>query len=149
MAITKEEVAEAVRAWCTAFHTRDAQTIAAMETQAGGFGYRPLARRDHAAIGEAGRIESMERFFAQMDYYRLELEDLQTSVAGDVGLAWGVYIKEFQEKGRPPERARVRFSKVLTKDARGWQVLLYHRDIQPFTAEGRYPRELTVVSPAH
>jgi hypothetical protein len=39
--------------------------------------------------------------------------------------------EEFQEQGRPPERARVRFSKVLTRGARGWQVLLYHRDIQP------------------
>ena len=148
MAITKEEVAEAVRAWCTAFHTRDVQTIAAMEVQTGGFGYRPLARRDHAATGEMERIQSMERFFAQMDYYRLELEDLQTSVIGDVGLAWGVYVEEFQEKGRSPERARVRFSKVLIKDARGWQILLYHRDIQPFAADGRYPRELTVISPA-
>jgi ketosteroid isomerase-like protein len=83
-----------------------------------------------------------------MDSYRLELEDLQTSVTGDIGLAWGVYIEEFQEKGRPPERARVRFSKVLTKGARGWQVLLYHRDIQPFNDDGSYPRALTVVSPA-
>jgi ketosteroid isomerase-like protein len=148
MAITKEEVAEAVRAWCTAWHTHDIPTIAAMEAQAGGFGFRPLTRRDHVAISEAGHIQAMERFFSQIDYYRVELEDLQTSVTGDVGLAWGVYIEEFQEKGRPPERARVRFSKVLTKGARGWQVLLYHRDIQPFTAEGRYPRELTVVSPA-
>jgi hypothetical protein len=31
----------------------------------------------------------------------------------------------------------------------GWEVVLYHRDIQPFTAEGRYPRELTVVAPAN
>ena len=59
-----------------------------------------------------------------------------------------MYIEEFQEKGRPPERARVRFSKVLTKGARGWQVLLYHRDIQPFNDDGSYPRALTVVSPA-
>ena len=148
MAITKEEVAEAVRAWCTAIHTRDIPTIVAMEAQAGGFGYRQLTRRDHVAAGEAGRTEVMDRFYRQMEYYRLELEDLQTSVTGDVGFAWGAYIEEFQEKGRPPERARVRFSKVLTKGARGWQVLLYHRDIQPFNGEGAYPRALTVVAPA-
>jgi ketosteroid isomerase-like protein len=82
-----------------------------------------------------------------MDAYRLEPEELQTAVIGEVGLAWGVYLEQFQERGRPPERAQVRFSKVLTKGARGWQVLLYHRDIQPFTDEGRYPRALTVVSP--
>jgi hypothetical protein len=39
--------------------------------------------------------------------------------------------------------------KVLTKGARGWQVLLYHRDIQPFTDDGRYPRALTVIPPTH
>jgi hypothetical protein len=82
-----------------------------------------------------------------MEYYRVQLEDLQTSVTGDIGLAWGVFIEEFQEKGRPPERARVRFSQVLIKGARGWQVLLFHRDIQPFIEEGLYPRTLTVVSP--
>ena len=57
-------------------------------------------------------------------------------------------MEELQEKGRPPERARVRFSMVLTKGVRGWQVLLYHKDIQPFNDEGAYPRALTVVSPA-
>jgi len=148
MAITKEEVAEAVRAWCAAFHTRDIQTIIAMEPRVVGFGFRELAHRDHAALGEGGYwLQRLEGFFGRMDYYRLELEDLQTSVTGDIGFAWGVYIEEFQEKGRPPERARVRFSKVLTKGASGWQVLLYHRDIQPFNAEGRYPTTLTVVSP--
>jgi ketosteroid isomerase-like protein len=84
-----------------------------------------------------------------MEYYRVQLEELQTSVTGEVGLAWGVFIEEFQEEGRPPERARVRFSQVLTKGARGWHVLLFHRDIQPFTEAGRYPRTLTVVSPAN
>jgi ketosteroid isomerase-like protein len=149
MAMTKEDVADAVRAWCRAWHTHDIPTILAMEGRAVGFGFRPWAWRDHVARGEAHDRQAMERFFGQVDYYHMELEDFQTSVTGDIGLAWGVLIEEFQEKGRPPERARVRFSKVLTKGASGWQVLLYHRDIQPFTAEGWYPRELTVGSPAH
>ncbi len=148
MAITKEEVAEAVRAWCAAFHTRDIQTLLPMEAQAFGFGFRVVAWRDASGRSEGDHLQYFERFFGRMDSYRLELEDLQTSVTGDIGLAWGVYIEEFQEKGRPPERARVRFSKVLTKGARGWQVLLYHRDIQPFNDDGSYPRALTVVSPA-
>jgi ketosteroid isomerase-like protein len=148
MAMTKEDVADAVRAWCRAWHTHDIPTILALEGHAVGFGFRPWAWRDHVARGAAQDRQAMERFFGQVDYYHMELEDFQTSVMGDIGLAWGVLIEEFQEKGRPPERARVRFSKVLTKGASGWQVLLYHRDIQPFTAEGRYPRELTVVSPA-
>ena len=147
MPITKEAVAEAVRGWCGAWHTRDLKAILAFETRAGGFGFRPLARRDHAAIGEAAYLEMVQRFFSQMAYYRLELEDLQTSVAGEIGLAWGTYVEEFQEKGQQPERARVRFSKVLTKGTSGWQVLLYHRDIQPFNEDGRYPRALTMIPP--
>ena len=147
MPITPEDVADAVRRWCTAFHTRDIPTILAMEAQAGGFGFRRLDRRDHVARGEEQYRKTLEQFFGRMDAYRLEPEELQTAVIGEVGLAWGVYLEQFQERGRPPERALVRFSKVLTKGARGWQVLLYHRDIQPFTDEGRYPRALTVVSP--
>ena len=74
------------------------------------------------------------------------LEDFETAVVGEVGLAWGTFLEKWQDKGQPPEQARVRFSKVLTKGARGWQVLLYHRDIQPFADDGRYPKVLTVVS---
>ena len=148
MPITEEEVAEVVRRLYVEWHTRDIQTIIAMEAQAFGFGFRALVRRDHAALG-TGFLQMVERFFGQVDYFRVELEDLQTSVTGDVGLAWGVHIEEFQEKGRPPERARVRFSSVLTKGASGWQVLLYHRDIQPFNDDGSYPRALTAVSPTN
>jgi ketosteroid isomerase-like protein len=147
MAIAPEDVADAVRQWCTAWHTRDILTILAMEAQAGGYGFRPLVRRDHAARTEAECRQIHERFFGQMAYYSVQPEDIQTSVIGEVGLAWGVYIEEFQEQGHPPKRARVRFSKVLTRGSHGWQVLLYHRDIQPFTEDGRYPRTLTSVSP--
>jgi ketosteroid isomerase-like protein len=148
MAITKEEVAEATRAYIAAWRTGDVQTIIAMEAQVVGFGFRAWARRDTAAFGEGDYLRTLEWFFGPMDDYRVELEDLQTSITGDIGLAWGVYIEEFQEKGCPPERARVRFSHVLTKGARGWRLLLYHRDIQPFNEEGFYPKALTVVSPA-
>jgi ketosteroid isomerase-like protein len=148
MPMTQEEVAEAVRGWCAAWHTQDIQTIVAMEARAVGLGFRPLAWRDHLARSEKDYAQVLERFFGQMDHCSLQPEDFQTSVTGEVGLAWGVYIEQWQEKGHPPEQARVRFSKVLTKGARGWQVLLYRRDIQPFTAEGRYPRALTMVSPA-
>jgi ketosteroid isomerase-like protein len=150
MAMTKEDVAEAVRAWCTAWQTRDMQTIIAMEARAGGFGFRPFTRRDHIANarGEA-RERQLERFFNQKESYSLVLEDCETAVVGDVGLAWGTYLETWQDQGHPPEQARVRFSKVLTRGESGWEVVLYHRDIQPFTAEGRYPRELTVVAPAH
>jgi ketosteroid isomerase-like protein len=147
MAMTKEDVAAAVRAWCTAWHTRDMQTIMGMEARAVGFGFRPLAWRDH--LGNTyteGRDRSLEQFFGQKVSYSLVLQELQTAVEGDVGLAWGVFLEQWQDKGQPPEQARVRFSKVLTKSAHNWQVLLYHRDIQPFADDGRYPKTLTVVS---
>ena len=146
MAITKEEVAEAVRAWCHAWHTGDIETLLAMEAPSFGFGFRPFTPRDHVARGQADQRERLGRFFGRMDSYSLVPEDFETAVAGEVGMAWGTFVETWQEKDHPPEQARVRFSKVLIKAAQGWQVLLYHRDIQPFEA-GRYPKTLTVVSP--
>jgi ketosteroid isomerase-like protein len=148
MAITKEAVATAVRAWCQAWHTQDIQTILAMEAQAVGFGFRPLAWRDHTARGETHDQHVLERFFGQKVSYSLVPEDFETAVTGDLGLAWGTFLEAWQDTGQAPEQARVRFSKVLTQGARGWQVLLYHRDIQPFTDAGRYPKTLTRVAPA-
>ena len=146
MSITKEEVAEVVRGYMAAYDNHDIQTIVAMGAREVGFGYRMIGWRDWAALGKRTRFAENEQVFGQMDYYHLNLEDLQTSVAGDIGLAWGVFIEDFQVKGRPPERARVRFSNALSKGARGWQSLLFHRDIQPFDEEGCYPTELTVNS---
>lgn len=149
MPITKEEVAEAVQRWFAAWNSKDITIIAAMEARAVGLGWRAFSSRERDYVargGEAGVFQRRERLFGRMDNFRLELEDLQTAVAGDVGLAWGVFIEEFQEKGQPPERARVRFSKVLTKGATDWQILFFHRDIQPFDEEGRYPKALTVVT---
>jgi len=145
MSITKEELAEAVRAWCHAWHTRDIEILLAMEAMAFGFGIRPFTPRDHVAEGQSGQRDRLERFFGRMDSYSLVPEDFETSVTGDLGMAWGTFIEKWQDKGQPPEQARVRFSQVLTKGTQGWQVLLYHRDIQPFE-EGRYPKTLTVVS---
>ena len=64
MAITKEEVAEAVRGWCTAWHTQDIQTIVAMEARAVGFGFRPLASRDHIARSEGRTGRCLSSFLA-------------------------------------------------------------------------------------
>ena len=144
MPITKDEVAEAVRAWFTAYDTHDVDTLIEMEATSVGFGFRTFAPRGQGRIGR----EILDRFFGGTDYYRLLPENFETAVAGDLGLAWGVFVEEFQLKGEPPERARVRFSNVMAKGAHGWQVLLYHRDIQPFTTEGGYPKTLTSISAA-
>ena len=146
MAMTKEEVAEAVRAWCNAWHTCDVETLLRMEAQSFGFGFRPFTPRDHVAEGQAKQRERLEGFFGRMDSYSLVPEDFETAVVGEVGMAWGTFIESWQDKGQPPEQARVRFSNVFIKGTQGWQVLQYHRDIQPFE-QGRYPKTLTVVSP--
>jgi ketosteroid isomerase-like protein len=146
MSITNADAVEAVRRWCAAWDTRDIQTILAMEARAGGFGFRPLARRDHVALGQSRYREALERFFGDMDDYSLKPEDVQACIVDDIALAWGFFIEEFQEKGRPRERARVRFSKVLTKGPNGWGILLYHRDIQPFAEDERYLRTLTMLA---
>jgi hypothetical protein len=39
-------------------------------------------------------------------------ENFETAVVGDMGLAWGTFLEQWQEHGRPPEQALVRFSKV-------------------------------------
>jgi len=69
MAITPADVADAVRQWCTAWHTRDIPTILAMEVQAGGYGFRPWARCDYAARTEAEYRQILKRFFGRMASY--------------------------------------------------------------------------------
>jgi hypothetical protein len=87
MPMTKEDVAEAVRGWCAAWHTQDIQTIVAMEAQAVGFGFRPWAWRDHLARSEDDYAQVLARFFGQIDDYSVQPEDFQTSVTGEIGLA--------------------------------------------------------------
>jgi hypothetical protein len=74
-----------------------------MEARAVSFGFRPFIWRDHIANarGEA-RERQFERFFGQMDSYSLVPEDFETSVTGDIGLAWGTFMEKWQKKGRPP-----------------------------------------------
>jgi len=99
MPITKEEVAEAVRAWCHAWHTGDIETLLAMEAPSFGFGFRPFTPRDHVAEGQAGQRERFERFFGRMDSYSLVPEDFETAVVGELGLAWGTFMEQWQDKG--------------------------------------------------
>ena len=69
MTLTKEDVAEAVRAWCHAWPTRDVQTMLAMEARAVGFGFRPFVWRDHVTCSEARDRQALERFFGQLEVY--------------------------------------------------------------------------------
>ena len=78
------------------------------------------AGRDRSRTGEIEYSAMREQCFGRIEFFHLKLEDLQTSVVGNIGLAWGVFTEDFQEKGRPPEFARGRFSSTLSKGARGW-----------------------------
>ena len=102
-----------------------------------GFGFRTLAARGGS---NAGFEQSIEQFGASMEFFRVRLDELQTKVDDDIGLAWGIHTEVFQVKGESPESIRVRFTNTLRWDGRAWKNLLYHRDAQPFNADGRYVR---------
>jgi hypothetical protein len=86
-----------------------------------GYGYRSFPARS----GIPDAVPSME-------YWRVTLDELHTSVVGDIGLAWGVHTEEFQVKGEPPQTVRVRFTNTLRWNGHRWENLLYHRDAQVF-----------------
>lgn len=150
MPVTKEEVAQAMRDYMDAINGRYRSTagengLRAFETGCHGFGYRTAAARDFSDIREAAYATISDRWRGGLDRYQVELETFDTAVVGEVGLAFGWYVEEFQHKGQPPERARVRFSQSMVRDAEGWHVIHFHRDIQPFDENGQYPRSLTRV----
>jgi hypothetical protein len=101
-----------------------------------GFGFRTFAAREAASEEAFG--QQLSGFAAMMEYYRIRLDELHTSVDGDIGLVWGVHTEEFQIRGRTPEAIRVRFTNALRWDGQTWRNLLMHRDAQVFDASGRY-----------
>ncbi|MBK7330276.1 MAG: nuclear transport factor 2 family protein [Dehalococcoidia bacterium] len=145
MAITREEVAQAMHGWVEAFNARDVARVWAMEGGGVGYGYRTRAPRAVTTSDDAEFKRWSARFFETFESRRMELEILETDVAGDLGLAWGTYVETFQQKGFAPEQARVRFSQVMSRDESGWRVVMFHRDIQPFDERGVYPRSLTTL----
>ncbi len=146
MSITEKEVEEVVRSGLAAWERRDVEAIVANSRGRGlGFGYRTKVERDRSGASDTEVARWTEAWLGTLENYRLRFEELHAAVDGDIGLAWGVYIEEFQHKGQPPERARVRFTTTLKMRADGWESLLYHRDIQPFDEDGNYPRSLTQV----
>ena len=101
-----------------------------------GYGFRTFAARK-AAPG-ASTEKGIQSFASIMDYFTIRLDELHSSVVGDIGLIWGVHTEEFRMKGRPAETVRVRFTNTLKWDGRSWKNLLYHRDAQVFDDRGRY-----------
>lgn len=101
-----------------------------------GYGFRSFQARGDTARSSSNR--KPQNLLASMEYWRVTLDELHTSVVGEIGLAWGVYTEEFKLKGKPPETERVRFTNTLRWDGQGWTNLLYHRDAQSFGENGRY-----------
>ena len=126
-----------VREWTSAYTAHDVDAVVRLDPPAPGFGYRDLQ------IRPAGRPvrEGLKAFFASMDYYGIELNEVHTSVDGDVGLARGFFTENFREKGRTPEKVLVRFTQTLKFGPDGWRTRLFHRDVQAFDQKGKYLRQ--------
>ena len=96
MAITREEVAQAMHGWVEAFNARDVARVWAMEGGGVGYGYRTRAPRAVTISDDAEFKRWSARFFETFESRRMELEILETDVAGavaagiDVALLAGV-----------------------------------------------------------
>jgi hypothetical protein len=135
--VTPEAIEQHEREITRAWDAHDSVKILDLDAVGGvGFGFRTKAPRTYTTREETLAI--LKGFFDQFAYYRVTLDEIHSTVTGDVGLAWGFYTEEFQVKGRPQERIRGRFSDVWKRDASGWHLLIYHRDAQSFDGSGRY-----------
>ena len=134
---TPQTVEAWVRAWVAAWTAHDAAELLRLDPPAPGFGYRDLQPRS----GDRPLGDALRTFFAGMDYYRIDLNEIHTAVDGETGLAGGFLTEDFKEKGRAPEKLRVRFTQTLKYKPNGWRTLLFHRDVQPFDQQGKYLRQ--------
>jgi ketosteroid isomerase-like protein len=117
--------------------TLDPASIADLYSGGVGFGYRSREARPPYETKEAYR-EALRSWLGLFEYYTIAVEQVETAVDGDVGLAWGFYKEEFALRGREPEVVSGRFSEVMRREPSGWRTLLYQRDAQPFDGAGRY-----------
>ena len=51
--------------------------------------------------------QALVRFVDSLERYEGTVEELNVAVDGEIGLAWGIHVADFQHKGSPPERTRV------------------------------------------
>ena len=144
MAIQNQEIADIVRKGLSTFESKEFEMVDPDAT-VGGFGWRTFSWRNHSATTREAMKSIVEQFLNSMEYYHIESEELNTWSEGDIGLAWGVHIEDFQRKGQPREKLKTRFTYTFKKDSSGWHSLMYHRDVQPFNEDGQYPVELTKV----
>lgn len=101
-----------------------------------GYGFRTFQARGDTSSSTSD--QTPQAVLASMEHWRVTLDELHTSVVGEIGLVWGVYTEEFKAKGQAPETVRVRFTNTLRWDGQEWANLLYHRDAQVFGENGGY-----------
>ena len=133
---TRSMVETHIRAIVAAYTAHDAETIVRLDPASPGFGFRTLPARP----ADRPYLDALKTFFANHDYYRIELNELHTEVDDDVAVAWGIWTEDFKDKGQSPEKVRVRFTYTLKYDGNRWRTLLYHRDAQKFDERGTYLR---------
>lgn len=131
------EVEARIRAVFEVWKTLDPESIADLYSGGVGFGYRTREARPPYETKEAYR-EALRSWLGHFEHYTIAVEQIETAVDGDIGLAWGFYREEFAMRGREPEVIRGRFSEVMRRDSSGWKTLLYQRDAQSFDSAGRY-----------
>ena len=134
--LTHAMIESHIRAILAAYSAHDPETIARLDPPAPGYGFRTLTARR----ADRPYVDGLKTFFASLDYYRIDLNEVQTAVDGNIAVAWGFWTEDFKEKGRNPETVRVRFSFTFKYDGTGWRTLFYHRDNQRFDAQGAYIR---------
>jgi len=115
-----ESLKAAIQKDWKAWTTKDVDAVAEGGFCEGvGFGLRSVPLRDMSSLRPGVYVRAIKQFLDSVDYYHVEIEELQISVEGDMGFAWGVHTEDLRETGRPPEHMRVRFTSVHKEEASG------------------------------
>src|SRR5437660_49625 len=80
--LTRSTVETHIRAILAAYTAHDVETIARLDPPSPGFGFRVLQAR----LPDRPYMDALNAFFSNHDYYRIELNELQTEIDGDLAL---------------------------------------------------------------
>lgn len=136
----EQELIDRVRAGFDAWSGWDIESIVGGQGAGAGLGFGFRTRDVRPAQPADVQRTGLEAWFGSLDRYRIEDVDADCAIDGDIATVWGFYTEDFQHRGGPPERVRARYSMVFHRRNGGWQVVWNHRDIQPFSDDGRYVR---------
>ncbi len=137
MTIQDEEIARLWRKEKEVWDLKDIYGIFESFKGSQGYGYRIKAWSSPLKDTLEQR-QYAEKWLDDIEYFRHTDIDLNTWSEDDLGLAWGSYTEEFKHKGQSPEKTRIRFTSTYKKYGDKWRLIMFHKDIQPFTEEGLY-----------